>query len=229
MQTDFPLWRLRPEDAARIIIMLDPVPVEHHKFWRKRDMRIRPSKRSAPRQEHNQFLAKAGNHRYWSQLRWEHANEFPIVKIRQGPLLRDGGFTSYQPVANALGERQREPWQGMYSRAQYEADFEYIEAARALLRENFILGQRKEGPYLDGIIFMRTDSLLLAEQAHLKARLQTTGAILQAKRSAKLEAKEETWKTIGADEAVALQYKQSGFEIRKIDTLTNRHYEVKLT
>ncbi len=235
MPAEFPLWRSRPEEAARIIIMAPQEPVEKHKFWRKREMRIRPSKRSEPRADDDKFLAKAANGRYWSQYTWEHANEFPIIGVMLGPLLRDGGFFSLQPIHNALlSEREREPWGGMYSRKQYDADVAYLEETRALLRENFLLGQRKEGPYLDGVIFMRTDNLLVAEQLRCKHRLQMTWALIEASRAAKgkrsgsKERQPEHWQNIGVDEAVAMKFKQAGHKIRKIDTLTNRHYEVKV-
>lgn len=227
MPADFPLWRLRPEEAARLII-LDPLrPVERHKFWRKREMRIRPSHRSAPRNDDMQRLALAkldhkGNlNSYWRQAFAEHADEFPVVLLI-GPLMQDGRFYTYRPdrVANPLGfERERPPFEGIYSRAQFEADEAYFEAARALNRENFILGQQGEGPRVDGLIYMRIDNLLLAEIAHCKARLQMTWVILEASRKAKQtdkprkSKKPEVWHNIGKNHDAAVGFKQSGYKV----------------
>lgn len=226
MSTNFPLWRLRPEDAARIIILEPLKPVERHKFWRKREMRIRPSKRSAPRNDDMQRLALAkvdhkGNlNSYWREFFEEHASEFPIFGVRIGPLMRNGQFDSPpERLANPLPlDRERAPFQGMYSRDAYEQDVAYFEATRALLRENFILGQQGEGPLMDGLIFMRADNLLLAEIDHCKARLRATWAILEQRKLAKQMAqakpkKREAWHTI-KDEAVAMKFKQSGYTVR---------------
>jgi hypothetical protein len=236
MPADFPLWRLRPEEAARIIILEPQQKVERHKFWRKREMRIRPSKRSAPRVDSDRFLAMAKDNKYWGAYKAEHQDEFPVLQILHGPLMADGRFFSYRDkIWHPLGgERQREPWAGTYSREQYECDWQYLEEARALLRENFILGQRGEGPYLDGIVFMRADSLLEAEQLRCKNRLQMTWALIEASRAARRQAspkegKPEYWHNIGLDETTAMAWKQRGHQIRKIDTLTDRHYEVKIT
>ena|SRR5271154_1439231 len=232
---EFPLWRLRPEEAARIIILEPLRKTEHHKFWRKREMRIKPSHRSAPRDDDQKTLDKAANGKYWPEWRWLRDEAFPVISVLIGPMCKDGLFWSQKDhVHNSLlTDRPRNPWQGMYSREQYEQDVAYYEEVRALLRENYILGQRKEGPYLDGILFMKADNLLLAEQEHCKARLQATRAILdrsrreQAMKSGKRERKtSEQWQNIGADEALAFSFKQSGYRIKKIDTLTNRHWEV---
>jgi len=225
---EFPLWRLKPEDAARIIILLPQTRVEHHKHWHKRIPRIHPSKRSAPRMDDERTLDRAKWHSYWEAYHEDQLEAFPIVGVLKGPFLRNGQFWSQvDRVANPLGfERQREPFEGLYSRDAYEHDVEYLEQARALNRENFILGQQGEGPYVDGLIYMRVDNLLQAEIAHCAARLRTTSAILQARRLAKLKAQSkdnEHWQPIGTDEATAFQFKHSGYTIRKVGL---RNYEV---
>lgn len=226
MPSDFPLWRLSPEDAARIIIREPLKPVERHKFWRKREMRIRPSKRSEPRRDDLDRLNLAKpNHRgnlnsYWRQAFLEHSEEFPIVLLI-GPMMRDGRFYTYTSdrVANPLGfERDKGPWLGLYSRAQYESDMAYWEEARALLRENYILGQQGEGPYIDGLLFLKGDNLLLAEQARCKARLAGTRAIMEQRRLAKELARpkvedDQKWLQV-KDEAVAIQFKRSGYTVQ---------------
>jgi hypothetical protein len=130
-------------------------------------------------------------------------------------------------VANPLEfERERPPFEGLYSRDAYESDVEYLEQARALNRENFILGQQGEGPYVDGLIYLKVDNLLLAEITHCAARLRVTSAILQARRLSKLKAQakdDEHWQPIGTDEAVAFQFKHSGHTVRKVGL---RNYEV---
>jgi len=179
------------------------------------------------------FLAKAKvNHRgqpnsYWRQAFEEHFREFPIIGVLQGPMLRSGLYYS-QSQADRVAhpyplERAKGEWQGMYSRAAFEADVAYFEETRALLRENFILGQQDEGPYLDGLVFLKADQLLLAEIKHCEARLRTTSAILQASRMAKPKA-EEKWRKIGNDSAVAIEFKKSGHEVRS----TGLYWEVRL-
>lgn len=233
MPNEFPLWRLRPEDAARIIILEPLVPVEKRKFWRKREMRIRPDGPYKPRTDDLKTLARAKFDGYWEALGEEYAEEFPRITIAIGPMLASGKFYSWvepKPEHPLAAERQREKWAGLYSRQQYETEIEYLEATRALLKENFILGQRGEGPYMDGIIFMKADNLLLAEEQRCKSRLQATSALLQARRMAKEKKgrgkKVEKWQNVGNDEDVAMKFKQSGYTIRKIDTLSNRHWEV---
>lgn len=231
MPSEFPLWRLRPEDAARIIILEPLVPVEKRRFWRKREMRIRPDGPYKPRNDDLKTLARAKFNGYWEALGEEYAEEFPRITIAIGPLLANGKFYSWvepRPEHPLAANREREAWAGMYSRQQYETDIEYLEATRALLKENFVLGQRGEGPYVDGIVFMRADNLLLAEELRCKNRLQVTSAILSAKREKKPRRgkKPEHWQNVGNDEAVAMKFKQSGYTIRKIDALSNRHWEV---
>lgn len=222
MPNEFPLWRLRPEDAARIIILEPLKPVEHHKFWHKRVPRSRPSKRSAPRVDDLKQLDSALNTKYWLEYQRQWAEACPMIAVVVGPMLADGRFYSQgDRIANPLpNQREREPWAGMYSRAQFEADELYFEQARALNRENYILGQQHEGPYIDGLLYVRVDNLLLAEIDHARARLQQTSAILQAARAekaaAKPQAKGEAWHSIGGDEAVAMKFKQSGYPIRKV-------------
>jgi hypothetical protein len=238
LSSDFPLWRLRPEDAARIIILEPKRPVTHPKHWYKRTMRIKASPRSAPRAHDIQALRKAGYyddairhgaHDYWKQYAEEYVKAYPVISIMQGPLLEDGAFFSQAGRAeHPLGfERQREPWLGMYSRVEFEYDCEIIEAARALIRENYILGQRGEGLYVDGLIYLKADKLCDAEIDRCKARLQTTRAILEKKAAGRAKPKaNDQWRAIGTDEAVAKQWEHSGFKIRKIDRLTGGHYEV---
>lgn len=237
MPTDFPLWRLRPEDAARIIILEPLTKTTKLKFEHKRIPRVHLSPRSAPRQDDLQALNRATDVRKWEAHFEAYQKEYPVLGVLIGPMYRNGRFYQHEVVANPLlTDRPRGPWAGMYSREQYELDVAYYEAARALLRENFILGQRKEGPYLDGIIFKKADSLLLAEQEHCKARLQAMYAILDQSRkqkqikSGKRDKKNTTghWQNIGDNEAVAFKFKQSGYAIRKIDTLSNRHWEVQM-
>jgi len=230
MPTDFPLWRLRPEDAARIIINIPTEHVAARKFEHKREMRLRPSHRSAPRADDLKTLDKANNDRHWYEYKLDQAEEFPRISLLIGPLLKDGTFFTPQHVANALGaERPRDPFQGMYSRAQFEADTAYLEETRALLRENFILGQRHEGPYLDGVIYLRTDNMILAEMDRLKSRLRATWAIIEsaklAKKLARPKIKEhKPWQNIGNNEAVAYKFKQSGYVVRKIELPRGKSY-----
>ena len=241
---EFPLWRLRPEDAARIIIIEPLRPVEKHKFWYKRSMSLKGSSKKIdpdrlrgaqykPRDEDMRRLAQAKpNHEgklnsYWRRYFEEYADSYPRIMALIGPMLKDGKFYSQvEHVANPLGERERPPFEGMYSRDQYEQDILYFESARAVNRENFILGQQGEGPYVDGLIYLKVDNLLLAEIAHCAARLRVTSAILQARRLSKLKAQakdDEHWQPIGTDEAVAFQFKHSGHTVRKVGL---RNYEV---
>jgi hypothetical protein len=231
---DFPLWRLRPEDAARIIILEPLTKTTKLKFEHKRVPRTHPSGPYKPRQDDLKALNSATHDKKWAAHFEEYQQEFPVIGVLIGPMTRNGRFYQCEKIENPLlTDRPREPWAGMYSREDYERDTAYFEACRALLRENFILGQRGEGLYLDGIIFQTTDNLLLAEQAHCKARLQATYAILEQSRKQKTFARGrkqgqriERWQNIGDNETVAYQFKQSGYTIRKIDRLVGRHYEV---
>lgn len=242
--TDFPLWRLRPEDAARIIILEPLKPVERRKFWRKRAMRLKPSDkhidpdrlkgpRYKPSEQDLKTLRRATHDSQWKAWAEEWAEAFPRIGVLHGPLLRDGRYYS-QPQdrpANPLAtDRPREPFAGMYSRAAFEADEQYYEAARDLLRENFYLSQTGDGPKMDGLVFMKIDNLLLAEIEFCKARLRLTWAILEQSRKAKADKRPKkqsgNWQSVGNDEAVALDFKHKGYKVRKIDTLTHRHYEV---
>ena len=165
---------------------------------------------------------------YWEAYHEAKLEAFPIVGVLQGPMLANGSYYSQvDHVANPLEfERERPPFEGLYSRDAYEHDVEYLEQARALNRENFILGQQGEGPYVDGLIYLKVDNLLLAEITHCAARLRVTSAILQARRLSKLKAQakdDEHWQPIGTDEAVAFQFKHSGHTVRKVGL---RNYEV---
>ena len=237
---EFPLWQLKPEDVARLIVYSPARPVEKHLHWRKREVRTHPSLRYAPRHDDLDRLALAKpNHQgklnsYWTEAFRSHAELFPVIGVAIGPLLANGLFFSYRDkISNPLPtEREREPWQGMYSRAQYEEDITYFERGRALLRENFYLGQTGQGPYLDGLVFMSADNRVLAEMEHCKARLRATWAIIEARKhekanaSAKAQGKQEPdWKSIGHDEAVAMCFKHKGYPIRKVGL---HNYEVLL-
>ncbi len=227
---EFPLWRLRPEEAARIIILEPLRPVEHHKHWHKRVPRTHPTRSTKPRVDDLKTLDKAKYDGYWLEYNKQWAETCPMIGILLGPLLKHGAYYSQtDKITNPLGERERPPWLGMYSRAAFEQDVAYFEAARALNRENFILGQQGEGPYVDGLIYMRVDNLLLAEMEHCKARLRQTWAIMEQRRLEKLAAKpkeDDHWHRIGADESVAYQFKHSGYTVRKIGL---HSYEVLMT
>lgn len=228
----FPLNQWKPADIARLIVLL---PVEHvpkKKGWRKREMRIRPSHRSAPMVTDLKTLNKATKNQFWKAYFEDEAEEFPRVGLMHGPLMEDGGFLSPQRVHNALTAfREREPFQGLYSRLEHDYDVEKLEYARALARENFILGQRGEGPYIDGLVYKRVDSLLEAEIAYCDARLRFTSFILSQRRKEKVTKKQqesEKWVKLpeGTEEKVAKAYEHSGFKIRKIETTSKRWYEV---
>jgi len=181
-----------------------------------------------PRDDDMQRLAQAKpNHKgqansYWRRYFEEYADAYPRIMALIGPMLRDGKFFSYvDEVVNPLGERERPPWEGPYSRDAYEADIEYFEAARALNRENYILGQQDEGPYIDGLLYMRVDNLLLAEEDHCKARLRAMQAIMEAKKLEKKRSlppprEKDVWHPIGRDESVAMQFRHSGYPVRKV-------------
>ncbi len=207
--SQFPLWRLKPEDAARIIILAPLQAVERHKHWHKRIPRTHPSKCSKPRVDDVQALNRAKWDGYWEAYLEAWAEAFPVA-AQKARAVRE-------PIANPLAsERERPPFEGMYSRAQYEMDLEYFEEARAKVRENFILGQQGEGPYMDGLLFMKLDNLMLAEMAHCKARLDMTRAIMANKAKTRAVSESDVWKSIGGDESVAMQFKHSGHTVRKV-------------
>jgi len=232
MDGDFPLWRLRPEDAARMIILLPAKQVKQLPFEHKREMRSHPSKVRRPSNQDLVTWNKADHKHYWEAWKQDEGKEFPRIKypviaIMQGPLLKDGGFYSVPSKFNP--EAKGVPWDGLYGRDQHDADIEALERLRARLRENFILGQRKEGPYIDGLVYMRADNLLIAEIAYCEAKLRFTWAILKNKRAVKKQAQPEgKWRNIGNDESLAKQFEHSGYKIRQIQAAKN-HYEVLIT
>lgn len=233
MDGEFPLWRLRPEDAARIIILDSEPEPKRLAMEHKREMRIRPSHRSKPSSQDMRALAKAKDDNYWKFYFLEENEQFPRIGILQGPLLRDGTFVAYRDtIEHPLGAerpRDKQPFE-IYSRKAYDRDIAALEKSRALLMENFVLGQRGEGPYLDGVIYKKADDLLLAEIARCTNKYRAMVAIMQARRFEKAKAAaqvkpKEKWFNIGADEKIALTYKHSGFTVRRVD-VSKPYYEV---
>jgi len=213
---EFPLWRLKPEDAARLIILEPLRAVERHKFWHKREMRIRPSRRSAPRMEDVRTLDKAKWAGYWDAYQDEYHDEFP-VGVLHGPLLANHQFSGVKYIPE---------WDEKYSAAAFEEDVAYFEAARWRNWHNFILGQEGKRPYLDSLICIHIDRLLLTEIDHCKAKRKAVLAALANKRLAKLKdrpKKAEHWQDIGTNEATAFAFKHSGYTVRKVGL---RNYEV---
>lgn len=216
---DFPLWRLRPEDAARIIILAPLEPVERHKFWHKREMRIRPSKRNVPRVDDLRRMGRAAQDAYWEAFEHEFQDAYPTVGLLIGPLPE-------RPDNPLLDMHQDGEWARQYTLDDFEWDMLYFEHGRRVLWQQFVKGQI-EGPKIDALIFQKADNLMLAEQARFKARYKLATEIRARQRKARVKPIEH-WQNIGRDEAMALGFKHSGYEVRKIDTIKDQHYEVKL-
>lgn len=238
MRLELEKWK--PADIARLIILL---PVEHvpaRKFWHKRDQRLKPSDKNAilhskpyykPTAKDMEFLKQAKANGQWRAFFEEQAHEFPRIGLAHGPLLADGRFYSHRDrVDRPLGAfREREAFQGFYSRVEHDYDVARLEYLKALAMENFILGQRGEGPYVDGLVYKTIDAKLDAEIAWCDARFRFTAFMLSEKRKEKRPAKESTkWNKLppGTSEEVAMQFKHSGYQVRKIETTSARWYEV---
>ena len=235
MHLELEKWKVA--DIARLIILLPVERVPRKAGWRKREMRLRPSHRNAPSDRDMKTLRLAQeNHRgepnsYWREYFTEHAEQFPTVGVMIGPLREDGTFNTPERVPHALAAfRERAPFTGLYTRLEHDYDVERLEYMRALARENFILGQRQEGPYVDGLVYKRVDSLLQAEIDFCDAKLRFTRFILSQKDKSgpPKETKKEHWQALPPEttEAVALAYRHSGFHVRKIETTSRRWWEV---
>lgn len=214
------LWRLSSQDAARLIIL---EPIEHvprRRFWHKRPMSIRSSRKNKPRVDDLKRLSKAAWDRYWDEFHKDWDEEFQklIGKAPSGP------------VTNPLIGDNQVPLYA-YGELDLMEDLDYFEEARAYLWLRFIRGQIGEGPRLDALIYLKMDSLLRAEIDRAKYKFKLTQQAIAAKRLAKRAKRsqaprQEIWHNIGDDEEIALQFRHSGHTVRKIDTLTNRHWEV---
>lgn len=228
MPSDFPLWVLKPEEAARIIILSPQQPVERHKFWRKRAMRIRPSKRNAPRIDDLKRLSKATFDEYWKQAFADLGCEFPTIGALIGPLLRNGKFYIKEQVLDPLEfANQNAEWADGYSQEMFDWDWLYFEQGRVMLWKRYLDGQTGAGPRIDAMLYVKADNLMAAEQDHCKAKLKMAIEIRARKRKAK-PIKIEHWLNIGPSDEVARGFKFSGYDVRKIDSMSDRHWEVKL-
>lgn len=249
MDGEYPLWRLKPEEAARIIVyMAEPkarhLKGEHKRLWQRCkgnvkhdgvEPLIKPKPQNKPFDGELKVLHKAEDFDYWRFYMLEQAEQFPRIGVAAGPFMKDGTFVAWrEPVVDHLPlERQREPLPfEIYSRKIYEAEVAGIQGVRSLLMENFILGQRGEGPYMDGIIFKKADDLLLAQIAVCDGKLRRVARIMQNKRFEKRMAKtkaaqaKEVWRPIGNNESTALAFKHNGFTVRRIEC-AKPYYEVK--
>jgi hypothetical protein len=149
-----------------------------------------------------------------------------------GPLLKSGSFFSPEYIMHPLAfERERSPFKGLYGRNQHDAEVAGYEYRRGVIRDTFIKGQTGEGPYFDGVVFMRADQLLLAEIESCHQRLRATSAIMRERKIMLLAKGEmpakENWMRIGAEEKVAIGFKHRGCEVRKVDC-AKPYYEVKM-
>lgn len=232
---DIPLHLMTGKDSARLIIAWPSIQAfpPASNLGGKREMRLHPSHRSKPSNQDIRTWVKADHKHYWEAWKRDELTQFPRIGVRIGPLRENGAFDSPEFIANPLRverERDKIDWDGLYTRARCDAEVATLEHGRALLRENFILGQRKEGPYMDGLLYIRADNLFLAEIQRCKNKLRLTSAILSQRKAAKakLQAKKETWMAIGSDDATALRFKQAGYTIRKIETSAKRYYEMKM-
>src|SRR5579864_37065 len=226
---EFPLWLLKPEEAARIIILEPTIHVARRKFWHKREMRIRPSHTNRPRTDDLRVMNKASKEAYWSQAFAEIEKEFPTVGVACGPLLRSGHFYSCnegEDVHNPLQFwHQQGDWAKEYTLDDFEWDVWYLGKSKDALSKRFVAGQLGMGPRLDALVYIRIDKLIDAEIAHCKAMYKMATEVRGRKRRAR-KPKIQNWMPIGTDEVIALQFKHSGHEIRKIDRVVGSHYEV---
>lgn len=242
MHFDWAKWK--PEYVARMIVDLPlervrKLKFEHKRTWRrtKRTLRyegewaeVHSKPQYKPVDKAMQLLAKARDNAYWKAYGETANEEFPRIGIAEGPLMADGRFTSYRDkIPHPLpGEREREPFQGMYSRAEHDEDVDRLEYLREMARENFILGQRGEGPKVDGLVYMRVDAMLLAEIEYCDARLRFTRFILSQHDKAKPAKQTEQWSKLptGTTDEFAITLKQRGFKLRKIETTSARWWEM---
>lgn len=230
------LFKLKAEDAARLIILEPLAPVSRHKFWHKREMRIRPSRLNTPRQDDMKRLNDAEEKlnpnakARWDEFFKQQETEFPTIGLMIGPLMRNGQFwTNKEQIENpiSLFSKQDANWAKDYSADDLDWDLMYLKHTRDMLNRRFVDGQLNAGAYLDALVFLRADSLLMAETARCKSKYRLAVEVRSRARRPR-QTKPQFWKNIGADEATMLGFKHSGYDVRKIDRLQGSHYEVRL-
>jgi hypothetical protein len=215
------LWRMKPQDAARLIVLEPISKVERHKFWHKREMRIKHSRLNKPRFDDVKRMGKAAWDGYWEAFHEDWAEQFLQLFPKPKGLRPENPLMFEQQV-----------WEhNLYSQADFEEDMEYYNEARAYAWLRFVRGQIGEWAHLDGLVYLAIDSALAAEQLRCKNKRIVTQELIKNKRAAKRRSapRRETWLNIGRDADIAMRFKQAGHTIRKIDSLTDRHYEVLMT
>lgn len=208
---NIPFHDLRPEQIARLILWLPELPPEKHKFWHKREMRIRPSRCNKPRMDEIKRMALATDDLHWQRTVEEHADEFPVIGIAHGPLLRNREF-----ISNPITLQVNEPPGFEYRRSRFQYDMTSLMWTKALLWRAFVKGQLGEGPRVDGVVYLRADKLLDLEMKHCKVRFEHYMAIRRQRRVSRRIPMAEIWDTIGRDSAVAAEFRRNGFKTRFI-------------
>lgn len=212
---EFPLHLLKPDEIARLIVMLPTEHVPRKPFWHKREMRIRPDKTHKPYNDMKP-LDRATDDAAWQFYMAEELDRIPRLGILHGPLMADGRFLSQRDRPdNPLIFWNSVPEIKGYTRAMMEMEVFGLNSTKAWLLRRFIRGQVGEAPLLDGAVYQLADHVLDCKIADCKNKFKVHDAMRLKKRRVKAS-QEIRWENIGSDEATAKAWEHSGFTVRKI-------------
>ena len=202
----------------------------------------RPPKkgRKPPTELPLQTLAKAQDKDYWAAFRGIQQDDLSLqpITLRQiaKRIERLKTYYAHLPKRN-LTERPRDPFVFL-SRADYEAQFEYLEQCRAELRQLFLASERGERVdgyrTMDGLEYKRKDDALLAMQATLTQQLGATASVIaksrrKDKRMSRKKAQDAElkghWRNLPSPES-AQGFKTQGFQVRRIETRKKQVWQV---